>query len=126
MTSCLSLRRSTRIRLIFLLSFFFSGEPRHKFIYSKQSQQWVAKPIYEPTQQTSRHDLVERVLRRTRPLLSQSLCPNEHHITEDCCTTCSCSQACERGATSSALLKISPTLMLKAHMFLFCIFFYID
>ncbi|KAL7405012.1 hypothetical protein ABVT39_022367 [Epinephelus coioides] len=44
--------------------FKHTGEPRHKFVYSKQSQQWIAKPIYERTQQTFRHDLVERALRR--------------------------------------------------------------
>ncbi|XP_063076993.1 uncharacterized protein LOC134466993 [Engraulis encrasicolus] len=40
------------------------GQARYKAAYSKQSQQWVAKPIYEGTTQTFRDDLVERVLRR--------------------------------------------------------------
>ncbi|CAM4286793.1 unnamed protein product [Leuciscus chuanchicus] len=40
------------------------GQPRYKAVYSRQSQQWVAKPMFENTTQAFRHDLVERVLRR--------------------------------------------------------------
>lgn len=48
-------------------TFFFlchSGQPRYRYCYSKQSAQWVAKPIYVHTQQAFRDDLVERVLKR--------------------------------------------------------------
>ncbi|XP_078141248.1 uncharacterized protein LOC144539595 [Centroberyx gerrardi] len=40
------------------------GESRYRYSFSKQSQQWVAKPIYERTKQAFRHDLMERVLTR--------------------------------------------------------------
>ncbi|CAM4329337.1 unnamed protein product [Leuciscus chuanchicus] len=44
--------------------FKHTGQPRYKAVYSRQSQQWVAKPMFENTTQAFRHDLVERVLRR--------------------------------------------------------------
>lgn len=40
------------------------GNPRFKLVYPKQSKKWVARKIYEPTTQTFRTDLVERVLER--------------------------------------------------------------
>ncbi|XP_078029026.1 uncharacterized protein LOC144465065 [Epinephelus lanceolatus] len=40
------------------------GQPRYRYCYSKQSAQWVAKPIYVHTQQAFRDNLVERVLKR--------------------------------------------------------------
>ncbi|XP_077065543.1 uncharacterized protein LOC143718343 [Siphateles boraxobius] len=40
------------------------GQPRYKAVYSRQSQQWVAKPMFDNTTQAFRDDLVERVLRR--------------------------------------------------------------
>lgn len=41
-----------------------SGQAKYKAVYSRQTQQWVAKPIYEGTTQAFLDDLVERVLRR--------------------------------------------------------------
>ncbi|XP_063060628.1 uncharacterized protein LOC134453809 [Engraulis encrasicolus] len=40
------------------------GELRHRFVYPKQSDHWVAKPIYRKTQQAFRDDLMQRVLDR--------------------------------------------------------------
>lgn len=40
------------------------GQARYKAVYSRQTQQWVAKPIYEGTTQAFRDELVERVLKR--------------------------------------------------------------
>lgn len=40
------------------------GQAKYKAVYSRQTQQWVAKPIHEGTTQAFRDDLVEHVLRR--------------------------------------------------------------
>lgn len=40
------------------------GQPKYGFAYSKQSHQWVAKPIYQKTSQAFTQDLVERVFQR--------------------------------------------------------------
>ncbi|KAL0153959.1 hypothetical protein M9458_050716 [Cirrhinus mrigala] len=38
------------------------GNPQYKYVYTKTTQQWVAKPVYEPTSQEFRKDLMEDVL----------------------------------------------------------------
>ncbi len=45
-----------------LLSFFFPGQLRWRCTFSKQTQEWVTKPIYVWTAQTFRHDLMECVM----------------------------------------------------------------
>ncbi|XP_030208801.1 bis(5'-adenosyl)-triphosphatase enpp4 isoform X2 [Gadus morhua] len=40
------------------------GTPRYNLVFPKQSKRWVARKRYEPTRQTFRKDLVERVLER--------------------------------------------------------------
>ncbi|XP_076128018.1 uncharacterized protein LOC143109247 [Alosa pseudoharengus] len=39
------------------------GKPQYKYMYTKTTQQWVAKPVYEATSQLFRHDLMEGVLK---------------------------------------------------------------
>ncbi|KAG5284877.1 hypothetical protein AALO_G00031490 [Alosa alosa] len=39
------------------------GKPQYKDMYTKTTQQWVAKPVYEPTSQDFRKDLMEDVLK---------------------------------------------------------------
>ncbi|XP_076119137.1 uncharacterized protein LOC143100082 [Alosa pseudoharengus] len=39
------------------------GKPQYKYMYTKTTQQWVAKPVYEPTSQDFRKDLMEDVLK---------------------------------------------------------------
>ncbi|KAL2102342.1 hypothetical protein ACEWY4_001510 [Coilia grayii] len=40
------------------------GIPRFSMVFTKHSKDWVAKKIYEPTSQSFRHYLIERVLQR--------------------------------------------------------------
>ncbi|KAM4567181.1 uncharacterized protein PAE49_010598 [Odontesthes bonariensis] len=40
------------------------GEPRHRFVFPKQSDRWIAKPINKKTQEAFRDDLMQRVLER--------------------------------------------------------------
>ncbi|RXN33964.1 hypothetical protein ROHU_015222 [Labeo rohita] len=42
--------------------FKHTGNPQYKYVYTKTTQQWVAKPVYEPTSQEFRKDLMEDVL----------------------------------------------------------------
>ncbi|XP_076128204.1 uncharacterized protein LOC143109377 [Alosa pseudoharengus] len=39
------------------------GKPQYKYMYTKTTQQWVAKPVYEPTSQDFRKDLMKDVLK---------------------------------------------------------------
>ncbi|KAL2076461.1 hypothetical protein ACEWY4_027925 [Coilia grayii] len=41
------------------------GNPRYKYSFSKASQQWVAKPVYETTSQDFLKDLMDDVLKMT-------------------------------------------------------------
>ena len=46
--------------------FALIGEDVHKYVFQKQSSDWVQKNVYEPKQYTFRERLVEKVLERRR------------------------------------------------------------
>ncbi|TDH00921.1 hypothetical protein EPR50_G00174910 [Perca flavescens] len=55
------------------------GQPKHKVVYSRQTQQWVAKPMYGRTTQDFRNDLMERVWRRREDRTIVLSEPLPHH-----------------------------------------------
>ncbi|KAF1381248.1 hypothetical protein PFLUV_G00151640 [Perca fluviatilis] len=55
------------------------GQPKYKVVYSRQTQQWVAKPTYERTTQAFRNDLMERVWRRREDRTIVLSEPLPHH-----------------------------------------------
>lgn len=50
--------------MILVSLFSFPGQEKYNVIHSRQSNQWVARKLYEPTTQEFRKELVERVIRR--------------------------------------------------------------
>ncbi|KAI2667129.1 11S globulin [Labeo rohita] len=53
--------KETALPQIFVFSKQYRN-PQYKYVYTKTTQQWVAKPVYEPTSQEFRKDLMEDVL----------------------------------------------------------------
>lgn len=42
----------------------FIGDPRYNVVFPKQKKEWLARKIYEPTTQTFREELLQKVQER--------------------------------------------------------------
>ncbi|XP_038134321.1 uncharacterized protein LOC119778938 [Cyprinodon tularosa] len=57
-------RHFKNIVIIIVISLLIYRQEKYNVIHSRQSNQWVARKLYEPTTQEFRKELVERVIRR--------------------------------------------------------------